>query len=68
MLKSLLLHPRTRGLDVDDPPTTEARRRIIREKPFLRRLYDEWYTEICDVLPSGKGPVVELGSGAGHAE
>jgi SAM-dependent methyltransferase len=68
MLKNLLLHPLAHGLDIDDPATTELRRRIIRSKPFLRRLYDEWYTEICDHLPAGEGPVVELGSGAGHLE
>lgn len=68
MLKNLLLHPRTRGLDVDDPRTTEIRRRIILEKTFLRCLYDEWFKGIRNELPAGKGPVVEVGSGAGHLE
>lgn len=68
MLKKLLSHPLTRGLDVDDPRTTEARRRIIREKDFLRRLYDEWFSRIRDELPLEKAPIVELGSGAGHLE
>ncbi|NPU83045.1 MAG: class I SAM-dependent methyltransferase [Syntrophaceae bacterium] len=68
MIKNLLLHPLTRGLDVDDPATTEVRRRIIRSKPFLHRIYEEWYTGIVACLPGGEGPVVELGSGAGHLE
>jgi SAM-dependent methyltransferase len=68
MLKNLLLHPLARGRDVDDPKTTEVRRRIIRSKPFLRRLYDEWYADIRENLPDCGGPVVELGSGAGHLE
>jgi SAM-dependent methyltransferase len=68
MIKNLLLHPLARGLDVDDPATTEVRRRIIRSKPFLRRLYDEWYKSIVAGLPGVDGPVVELGSGAGHLE
>ena len=65
MLKRLLAHPDTRGLDLDDPRTTALRLAIIQGKPFLRQLYCEWYAEICDALPSGEGPVLELGSGAG---
>jgi len=68
MLKKLLTCPRARGLDIDDPRTTEIRRRIILEKPFLRRLYDEWFKGIRDELPAGKGPVIEVGSGAGYLE
>jgi SAM-dependent methyltransferase len=65
MLKALLTHPRTRGLDIDDPRTTELRRSIIREKPFLRQVYEEWYAAIVANLPPCDGPVLELGSGAG---
>lgn len=65
MLKERLAHPLTRGLDLDDPRTTLLRRRIIREKMFLRRLYQEWYQSIVAALPPGAGPVLELGSGAG---
>jgi len=68
MLKKLLTCPRARGLDIDNPRTTEIRRRIILEKPFLRRLYDEWFKGIRDELPAGKGPVIEVGSGAGYLE
>jgi SAM-dependent methyltransferase len=65
-LKSLLEHPLTKGLDLDDPRTTELRVRIIREKIFLRRIYDEWYQTICSGIPTGEGEVLELGSGAGY--
>jgi len=58
-------HPLTRGMDVDDPQTTERRRSIIRSKPFLYRIYKEWYELIRHRLPDGEGAVVELGSGAG---
>lgn len=64
-LKSVLAHPLTRGLDIDDPATTDKRRRIIQQKKFLHKLYDEWYAIIQQALPSVPGPVVELGSGAG---
>ena len=53
MIKRLLAHPLTRGLDLDDPRTTELRRTIIQSKPFLRALYTEWYREVCEVLPAG---------------
>ena len=65
LLKSLIAHPLTRGADLDDPRTTALRRRIIASKPFLRRLYREWYTTLAADLPAGDGRVLELGSGAG---
>lgn len=65
MLRALLAHPLTHGKDVDDPSTTALRRRIVREKPFLRQLYEEWYGSIAARLPAGAAPVLELGAGAG---
>jgi SAM-dependent methyltransferase len=64
-LKRWLEHPLTRGLDIDDPRTTHLRRRILAGKPFLRRIYEEWYAALAASLPPGPGPVLELGSGAG---
>ena len=64
-LKRWLEHPLTRGLDLDDPRTTRLRRQILAEKPFLRRVYEEWYGAMAASLPPGDGPVLELGSGAG---
>lgn len=61
----LLSHPLTRGVDVDDPRSTLLRREIIRTKPFLRRLYAEWYAAICARLPDQQDAVLEIGSGAG---
>jgi SAM-dependent methyltransferase len=52
-------------LDIDDPHTTHLRRRIVHEKNFLRRIYQEWYGTIAASLPAGKGAVLEIGSGAG---
>jgi SAM-dependent methyltransferase len=65
VLKRWLAHPLTRGLDIDDPRTTQLRREIIRSKPFLRKIYEEWYRGIVAALPPCDGPVLELGSGAG---
>jgi len=65
MIGSWLSHPLTRDMDVDDPKTTQLRRNIIQQKIFLRKIYQEWYETIAAAVPSGKGNVVELGSGAG---
>ena len=64
----MLAHPLTRGLDLDDPATTELRRQIILSKPFLKAIYDEWYRTLAGALPQGKGPCLELGSGAGYCK
>jgi len=66
--KRLLEDPLTRGRDLDDPQTTELRRQVMRDKPFLRQLYGEWYATIVNALPPGRGPVLELGSGAGFLD
>ncbi len=63
-----LEHPLTRGLPVDSPDTTRLRRTIIATKPFLRRIYEEWYAEIVTHVPDGEGRVLELGSGAGFLQ
>jgi SAM-dependent methyltransferase len=65
LLRSWLAHPLTRGRELDSAETTVLRRRIIREKPFLRRLYDDWYGILAAAIPPGPGAVVELGAGAG---
>lgn len=65
-LRRLLADPRAAGLELDDPATTEVRREIISSKPFLKALYDEWYSRLAQELPLVEGPVLELGSGAGY--
>jgi SAM-dependent methyltransferase len=63
-----LAHPAVRGFDLDDPRLVSARRRLVREKAFLRKIYEEWYAAIVTALPAGDGPVLELGSGGGFLE
>jgi SAM-dependent methyltransferase len=65
MLRKFLAHPLTRGLDLNDPLTTELRRELIRSKPFLLKIYREWYALLRARLPAVSGKVVELGAGAG---
>ncbi len=44
------------------------RREVIRRKPFLRKVYEGWYSWIARNVPQGPGAVVELGSGAGFLD
>jgi hypothetical protein len=46
-----LEHPLLQGLDIDDPRTTFLRRQIIQGKPFLRKIYEEWYLKIAEAIP-----------------
>lgn len=64
IFKNLLVHPLTKGLNIDDPNTTALRLQIIRSKPFLKKIYEEWYRLIAENFTVGE-IVVELGSGAG---
>lgn len=50
---------------LDDPRRTLAHKQIILSKPFLKRLYVEWYTRIKEELPVNAQKIVELGSGGG---
>jgi SAM-dependent methyltransferase len=68
-LLSRLEPPETRGLRLDSPAMTVARRQVIRRKKFLEALYHEWYRRIASALPANRyRPVLELGSGAGFAD
>lgn len=68
MIKFWLQHPLTRGMDIDDRRVTGLRKRIIREKVFLRRIYQEWYAALAAIVPDGPGGVLEVGSGAGFLD
>lgn len=52
--------------DLDDPRTTLAHRDIILEKPFLKRLYLDWYKVfIAESKKIKNGKYLEIGSGGG---
>jgi SAM-dependent methyltransferase len=63
-----LAHPLTAGLCLDDPGTTELRKQVISSKPFLRAIYNEWYSMLAAEVPPAPGAVLELGSGAGYCD
>lgn len=66
-LRTSLSHPLARGVDLDSADATAVHARLIREKPFLRRLYLHYYCEydraIAEAAPGGI--VLEVGAGGG---
>jgi SAM-dependent methyltransferase len=65
MLRRFLCHPCLGGSDPLDCSTIGQRLAVLARKPFLRRVYAEWYREVASALPLGNGPIIELGTGAG---
>src|ERR1700733_13707230 len=59
----LLEYPDTSSQSIDSPHTTIIRWEIIRQKPSLRQIYDEWYTAIASAIPQSPEAALGLGSG-----
>jgi SAM-dependent methyltransferase len=60
------MHPLVRGRSIDAPETSILRARIIKEKLFLKKFYENCYTSIARSIANiTNGPVLELGSGGG---
>jgi SAM-dependent methyltransferase len=59
--------PETRNIkDLDEPASTLLHAEIIRKKPFLKKLYIDYYIQFRKAVPEPKTKVlVELGSGGG---
>ncbi len=59
--------PETRCIkDLDDPATTLLHAEIIQKKPFLKKLYIDFYKQFRRAVPDfGDRVLVELGSGGG---
>jgi SAM-dependent methyltransferase len=66
-LRSLLEHPLARDLDLDSADATAIHARLIREKPFLRRLYRHYYAQYDAVVDRAApgGVILEIGAGGG---
>lgn len=64
-LRHLLSHPLAREMDPDDPSAPSIHRQIIRQKPLLRDVYEEWYQALAAQIGTAH-PVLEIGSGAGY--
>lgn len=69
-MKSLIVDSRLAGVEMGSLDWFSAQRRMIREKPLIRRCYDLWYSKLlgdADSVPGGKDfSIVELGSGSSY--
>jgi SAM-dependent methyltransferase len=65
ILRKLLAHPLAKNLPLDDPRIIYARRHIIQEKDFVRKIYQEWYSTLASCFQNPSKPILEIGSGAG---
>lgn len=63
-LRAWLELPCASGESLDSPAATLTRREILRQKPFLQKVYRDWYGRMLAALPPSDGKVLELGSGA----
>jgi SAM-dependent methyltransferase len=67
-LREAVQHPATKGISLDDPEMIVLRREILEEKPFLRKIYQDWYERLREGLIEPGGCTLELGSGAGFLQ
>jgi SAM-dependent methyltransferase len=64
-----MTHPLARGIDLESAEATEVHARLIREKPFLRGLYQRLYREFTrahEAAPAGAR--IEVGAGGGFLD
>jgi SAM-dependent methyltransferase len=65
-MKHFLKHPLALNLNLDSQDAPSVHSQIIRSKPFLQKIYHEWYQSILLNLPDQSGRILELGSGGGY--
>lgn len=69
-MTNVITEPTLRDLEVGSTAFFEAQKRMIREKPLIRRCYDLWYRRLladADSVPHSESlPIVELGSGSSY--
>ena len=65
MIRKFLAHPLTRAMDLDNAQTTALRKEVLASKPFLQKIYLDWYALLSAEVNHLLGIKVELGSGAG---
>ena len=66
MFNILQLLKEKKEFDLDAIETTLQHREIILNKPFLKKLYEEWYHSFINKIPGlPEGKLLEIGSGGG---
>jgi SAM-dependent methyltransferase len=69
LIRDLLTDPRARGVDLESAEATELHAALIREKPFLRALYDRFYEEFVHAhVAAPDGARLEVGAGGGFLD
>jgi SAM-dependent methyltransferase len=68
MERQILDEPSLQGIDPGTPEWFAQQRRLIEQRPLVKRCYDLWYRLQADDARNvpGDGPVVELGSGSSY--
>jgi SAM-dependent methyltransferase len=66
-LRDRLAHPLAVGVDLESAEATRVHAQLIREKPFLRRLYAKYYEAYEGAIRRATpgGLIIEVGSGGG---
>jgi SAM-dependent methyltransferase len=67
-MRGFLRLPEAESIDIDSPAAILVHRSIILRKPFLRRLYQDWYAVFqkqARELGGVSGELLEIGSGGG---
>lgn len=54
-----------RGKDLDGADGAALRRRVLKEKTFLKKIYEEWYRTIADAVSGDSTRILEIGSSGG---
>src|SRR5580658_5618532 len=72
-LDSVLLDPRLKNLALGSREWFAAQRRMVKEKPLVRRCYDLWYQSLladADSVPAScrGASILELGSGSSYVK
>ncbi|MBW2277373.1 MAG: class I SAM-dependent methyltransferase [Deltaproteobacteria bacterium] len=69
LIRDLLMHPRARDVDLESAEATELHAALIREKPFLRALYDRFYDDFVRAHEAApEGARLEVGAGGGFLD
>ena len=56
-IKSSIKHPLVHNSNLDSPEAATIHSNIIKEKAFLKKIYEEWYDSVSKSLP-----FLEIGS------
>ena len=54
--------------NIDEPKTTIDRKIIVENNRILKKIYNYWYSLICENIANAESKILEIGSGAGFLE